>query len=190
MLLHYYNLGLDIIASIRPDALNYRGVSIPLVPGTEQDLPDYLTSIASINGPNGPLAIFDSDFAGVPDDPCQEIVAEDCDGKPLPWEPIGYTYNAGSGTISIYPPVPSTGGPYSVTLYGGLGPAVDENQDVIVTGRYLGALEAWMLHKAYEVDTESVTSPAMSSAQYKIFKDLLYGSLQVEVALKNNKAFR
>jgi hypothetical protein len=189
MLLHYLNLGMEAIAMVRPDAITYPPQTVTLVPGSVQSLPAGMTSITGIQGPNGAITEFDHFMASIPDDPCIYPVSRDCDGNVV-YKAYGYAYDGVTQKFSVYPPVPAEGGPFTLTVSGNPGAFLDPALQLTLSGKYLPALEAWMLHKAYEVDTESATSGAMSSTQYKIFKDLLYGSLQVEIALKNNKALR
>jgi hypothetical protein len=189
MLLHYMNLGLEVIASIRPDAITYPPQRIPLRPGIIQQLPPGMTSVTGIAGDSGRLVEFDQQMSNIPDDPCVNVLRTDCNGDPI-FEPFGYSLVLGDDTFKIYPSVPNNGKTYYLNVYGNPGPYTSTSLNLGISGVYLPALEAWMLYKAHEVDMESATSMATSARQYSVFKDLLYGNLSAQVALKDNKALR
>lgn len=191
MLLSYLNTGIPAIAMVRPDAITFPPQSVTLVPGTQQSFPPGMSSVTSVNGPNGPLTEYDQITATIPEDPCVTVVQLDCDGQVLPYNPLGYSLNVSPQGFTIFPPVPAGLSPApTVTVSGNPGPYTVTSLPLYVAGQYIPALEAWMLYKAHQVDMESATSMAASSGQYKVFRDLLYGSLQAEVALKNNRALR
>lgn len=191
MLLSYLNSGIPVIAGIRPDAITFPPQPVALLPGSQQSFPPGMSSVTSVNGPNGPLTEFDQITATIPEDPCVTPLRLDCDGTPIGYDPIGYSLNTSPPGFTIFPPVPAglTPAP-TVTVSGNPGPYTATSLTLFVSGEYIPALEAWMLYKAHGVDMESATSMAASAAHYKVFKDLLYGSLQAEAALKNNRIFR
>jgi hypothetical protein len=191
MLLSYMNTGIPVISQIRQDANTFPPQAVTLVPGTVQAFPAGLSSVSSINGPAGSLTEYDQITASIPDDPCIAVVNTDCNGDPIPYVPLGYSLTTSPPGFRIFPPVPEglTPAP-TVTVSGNPGPYTNTSLTLFISGQYIPCLEAWMLYKAYSVDMESATSLANSTNQYRVFKDLLYGGLQAEVALKNNRALR
>ena len=190
MLMSYMNTGISAITQVRQDAITYPPQTVTLVPGSEQSLPPGISSVFGFVGPGGPLVEYDNFTAAIPDDPCVVPVYVDCDGVEMAYNPLGYVLNGITPTFKIYPPVPDSSSPYTIKVTGNPGPYINSSQTLYVSDRYIPHLEAWMLYKALLVDMESATSAQASATQYKVFKDLLYGSLQAEVALKNNRALR
>ena len=191
MLMSYMNTGIPAISQVRQDANTFPPQSVTLAPGTVQAFPPGLSSVSSVNGPSGPLTEYDQITATIPSDPCVAVVNTDCDGNPIPYVPQGYSLTTSPPGFQIFPPVPEglTPAP-TVTVSGNPGPYTNTSLTLFISGQYIPCLESWMLYKANSVDMESATSAAAAIAHYKVFKDLLYGGLQAEVLLKNNRAFR
>lgn len=191
MLLSYMNTGIAAISQIRQDANTFPPQAVTLVPGTVQAFPPGLSSVSGVNGPNGALTEFDQITATIPDDPCVAVINTDCNGNPIPYVPIGYSLTTSPPGFRIFPQVPEglTPAP-TVTVSGNPGPYTNTSLTLFISGQYIPCLEAWMLYKANSVDMESATSLAAATGHYRVFKDLLYGGLQAEVALKNNRALR
>lgn len=191
MLLSYMNSGIAAIADIRQDAITFPPQSVTLVPGTVQAFPPGLSSITGVNGPSGPLTEFDQITATIPDDPCVAVVSTDCNGDPIQYAPLGYSLSTSPPGFRIFPQVPAglTPAP-KVSVTGNPGPYTNTSLTLYVSGQYIPCLEEWMLYKANGVDMESATSQAAAANHYRVFKDLLYGGLQAQVALKNNRALR
>ncbi len=191
MLMSYMNTGIPAISQVRQDANTFPPQSVTLAPGTVQAFPPGLSSVSSVNGPSGPLTEYDQIPATIPSDPGVAVVNTDCDGNPIPYVPQGYSLTTSPPGFQIFPPVPEglTPAP-TVTVSGNPGPYTNTSLTLFISGQYIPCLESWMLYKANSVDMESATSAAAAIAHYRVFKDLLYGSLQAEVALKNNRIFR
>jgi hypothetical protein len=191
MLLSYMNTGIAAISQIRQDANTFPPQAVTLVPGAVQSFPAGLSSVSSIVGPSGALVEFDQITASIPEDPCITVVNTDCDGDPLPYVPLGYTLTTSPPGFRIFPPVPAglTPAP-TVSVAGNPGPYANTSLTLFISGQYIPCLEAWMLYKANCVDMESATSQTAAANHYRVYKDLLYGGLQAEVALKNNRALR
>lgn len=191
MLLSYMNSGIAAISDVRQDAITFPPQQVALVPGAVQAFPPGLSSVTGVNGPSGPLTEYDQITASIPDDPCVAVVNIDCNGDPIPYVPIGYSLTTSPPGFRIFPPVPAglTPAP-TVTVSGNPGPYTNTSLTLFLSGQYIPCLEEWMLYKANGVDMESATSQAAAANHYRVFKDLLYGNLQAQVALKNNRALR
>lgn len=154
------------ISLYRPDAFTTVD-QINLVPGVRQKLPDGISSLASVldnNDPDNPLAVMRDDIGLIRSfskKACNYML--DCNGNPT-YKMSSYSYDPRvPGYFFVSPPVPvGVIPPPSVGISGVNDPPdIDVTwwlKDIPISTKYYNAVIAFMLSKAYEVDTESETS--------------------------------
>jgi hypothetical protein len=163
----------------RPDALT-QSTAMTLVPGATQTLPagfSLLKSVdnnaASSNCPGSPVVEADLNILRTfYKKPCLPSGGDDN------YRVRSFAYDSRNPQIFyVSPPVPTGVSGYQVTITAvGEAPnytTADLNNIIAMDQKYHNALVAWMLARAYEVDTESATSFAMSQSQYKSFYNML-----------------
>lgn len=167
MLIGYASDAFIQVSLYRPDAFT-KPEQVALVPGVRQQLPPGVISIASVldnNDRDNPLAVMRDDLGLVRafnKKPC----SYDLDAKGnVVYRLTAYSYDPRlPGYFFVSPPVPTGMNPPPVIgISGVIDPPTLTKADwlnplPISTNKYYNAFIAWMLSRAFEIDTESENS--------------------------------
>lgn len=165
-LIEYANEALIQVSLHRPDAFT-TVTNVQLQPGVQQSLPAGVTGLASVlsnNDPQNPLAVMRDDIGLVRTFNKKLCNYElDCSGNVV-YKISSYSYDPRTpGYFYVSPPVPAGMNPAPSLPISAVTspPTLDSTSwfnNIPVDTKYYNAILAWMLSKAYEVDTESETS--------------------------------
>lgn len=183
-LIEYLNGALRQVAMLRPDLFTQK-VTLALVPGSMQALPSSVSKLVSVdqNVSLNPACGIGS-FITRGDYGVFKSFNRASGCFPSNYEVNSYYYDPSQiRNFYVSPSVPPNKS-YSVIATCILNPPeytiVDYNaaQPIVVNGveldrQYYNALLAWMMHKAYEVDTESATSYQLMRHHLKHFYDMM-----------------
>lgn len=178
-LVEYLNDGLIQIGIYRPDAYTST-ISLTLVPGAQQILPSGISLLKSIDSNS-----INSNCVGAPItesdlDITRAFYKKPClpSGGPETYRVLNFSYDSRNPKIFyVSPPVPDDviGFQVDATIVQDAPQYTpgDLNSFILVDQKYHNAIIAWMLKRAYQVDTESETSFRMSQANAAEFYQIL-----------------
>lgn len=189
MLINYASDAFIQVSLYRPDAFT-KVMQVSLVPGVRQQLPPGVVSLASVLDNNdfyNPLAVMRDDVGLVRTfnkKPCSYDL--DCNGNVV-YRMTAYSYDPRTpGYFFVSPPVPSGMSPLpSVGIAAVADPPTLTNADwlkplPISTNKYYNAFIAWMMSRAFEIDTESESSFRNMQFQRSEFYKMMGVKYQME----------
>lgn len=187
MWVSYLNLALGKLVADRPDAFTSRQ-TLTLVSGAVQTLPGTMLILRTLyhNVSSGhPIREMDWEMSRSYGKPCMQPYELDCQGAML-YDVEAYAYNPNEhATFVVSPPVPAGLMP-QVSAMVVVSPVkyttADVNVTVPVDARFSNMIYAWMLARAWEVDTESSVSAELVKQNEARYNGLINGSLKYEGA--------
>ena len=178
-LVTYLNDALILVGNFRPDALTST-TDVALVPGAQQTLPAGFSFLKSVdynatnsNCPGSPITEANLDIL-------RAFFKKPClpTGGASDYRVTSFAYDQKNPQIFyVSPPVPddAAGLEVTATLVGGAPSytTADLSATVGIDPKYKNALIEWMLYRAYQVDTESVSSRQTKLDSYAAFWKIL-----------------
>ncbi len=179
-LIEYCSEALSAVALYRPDAFS-TVMDIALQPGSQQKLPDGVAALASVlsNGSGSSVGVTRDDIGLIrafDKKSCDYNIG--CDGT-IQYSVTAYSYDGKvPGYFHVSPPVPSgVSPPIKISVSAVMEPpqltASNWLTELPVDRKYINPIMAWMLSKAYEVDTESETSRNFMAYERKEFYTMM-----------------
>jgi hypothetical protein len=177
----YLNDALIMVGNYRPDAFTST-TDIALVPGAQQTLPTGFSFLKSIdsnatnsNCPGSPVTEANLDILrAFFKKPCMPT------GGPADYRVTSFAYDQKNPLIFyVSPPVPTDAAGLEVTAtLVGAAPTyatidITLGTAIAIDPKYKNALTEWMLYRAYQVDTESVSSRQTKLDSYAAFWKIL-----------------
>lgn len=178
MLLDYLNDSLRQIAIRRPDEMTSE-VSLPLVAGTRQTVPaNYRSIIDILSAQDDSCGTGAGMVRGDMETWMAFNVPSACTPPGTPYRGRDWFYNPNFPRVYfVWPPVPTTGS-NTVTASVVIQPpeyAINQLATALVDPwlKYASAVIAWMKHRAYSVDSESILSQQKAAAYMNEFREAL-----------------
>jgi len=189
MLINYASDSFIQVSLYRPDAFT-NPQDITLSPGVRQKLPDGDVSLASVldnNDPSSPLAVIRDDIGLVRAFAKKTCSYElDKNGNVI-YKLTAYSYDPRTpGYFFVSPPVPNGMNPLPVVTIAAVADAPTLTKAdwlkplPINTNKYYNAFIAWMMARAYEIDTESEYSFRNMQTQRSEFYKMMGVKYQME----------
>lgn len=166
LLVQYLNNALIQVGNFRPDAFS-SAVNLTLVAGNQQTLPAQYTLLKSVDSNGDASSCPGSPITEASLDIMRAFFKKRCapTGGEANYKVNTFAYDARNPNIFyVSPPVPdSAAGTNIVATVVSEAPQYVTNDytnptTIQIAQKYCNALIAWMLYRAYEVDTESVSS--------------------------------